>query len=313
MRKVTTASAGSVRSWGWSSSTVRHGTTSSCARTALSNHSKTQTPLAPPDQLYKALAADKALHAWASPDGIHWRPLREEPVITVGKFDSQNVSFWDQTRERYVAFYRAMRGPDDELTEEGPQLGLDDNGPARDVMTCTSADFLNWTEPQWLQYPGAPREQIYLNQIRAYERAPHLFVGFPGRFMAAREIEKGLPATEHPAYDYASITETLFMSSRDGLQFKRWGEAFIRPGPRRERWIYGATFPGYGLLTTPSAIEGMPHELSMYVNDGAAGVSAARHPDSGATVCASTASYRCTHPWMAAHFCRSRSSSTALR
>ena len=229
---------------------------------------KDANPACPPGQRYKALAADKALYAWASPDGIHWNPLRREPVITTGKFDSQNVAFWDSTRGRYAAFYRAMRGPDDEMTEEGPQLGLDDSGPARDVLTCTSPDFLDWTEPRWLRYPGAPREQIYLNQVRPYERAPHLFVGFPGRFMAAREIEKGLPATEHPAYACASIAETLFMSSRDGLHFRRWGEAFIRPGLRQERWIYGATFPGYGLLVTPSAIDGMPDELSIYVNDG---------------------------------------------
>ena len=162
-----------------------------------------------PDQRFKALAANGALHAWASPDGIRWAPMREDPVITLGKFDSQNVSFWDETRGRYVAFYRAMRGQNDEMTEDGPQLGIDDNGPARDVMTCTSPDFLDWTEPRWLQYPDSPREQIYLNQIRQYDRAPHLFVGFPGRFMAGREIEKGLPSAEHPASQYASISETL--------------------------------------------------------------------------------------------------------
>jgi len=229
---------------------------------------KDTNPNCRPEQRYKALPANGALHAWASPDGIRWTPMREEPVITLGKFDSQNVAFWDETRGHYVAFYRAMRGANDEMTEEGPQLGIDPNGPARDVMTCTSSDFLNWTEPQWLQYPGAEREQIYLNQIRPYYRAPYLFVAFPGRFMAAREIEKGLPATEHPAYQYASVTETLFMTSRDGLHFNRWGEAFIRPGLRKERWIYGATFPGYGLLVTKSDIDDMSDELSLYINDG---------------------------------------------
>jgi hypothetical protein len=86
--------------------------------------------------------------------------------------------------------------------------------------------------------------------------------------MAGREIEKELPITEHPAYKYASISETLFMTSRDGLHFKRWGEAFIRPGPRKERWIYGATFAHYGLLVTKPEAAGMPDELSLYVNDG---------------------------------------------
>ena len=229
---------------------------------------KDANPDCPPQAKYKALAANSALHAYASGDGIHWQTMRDKPIITKGYFDSQNVAFWDVTRDRYVAYYRETRGPNDEIRPEGPQLGLDDNGWARDVMTCTSTDFFNWTEPQWLQYPGAPREQLYLNQIQPYHRAPHLFVGFPGRFMAGREIEEGLPATEHPAYEKASMTETLFMTSRDGLHFNRWGEAFIRPGLRKERWIYAATFPNYGLLVTKSSIADMPDELSLYVNDG---------------------------------------------
>ena len=57
-------------------------------------------------------------------------------------------------------------------------------------------------------------------------------------------------------------------TSRDGLHFKRWGEAFIPPGPRKERWIYGASFPQYGLLVTKPHTEGMPDELSLYVYDG---------------------------------------------
>ena len=225
-----------------------------------------------PDETFKAVVAllrpVRGLYAYASADGVRWRRSRPKPIITKGYFDSQNVAFWDATRERYVAFFRETRGPNDEIHPEGPQLGLDDNGPARDVMTCTSPDFLNWSDPHWLQYPGAPREQIYLNQIQPYYRAPHIFVGFPGRFMAGREIEKGLPVTEHPAYEYASISETLLMTSRDGLHFKRWGEAFIRPGPRRERWIYGNTFAHHGLLVTEPAIPGMPDELSLYVTDG---------------------------------------------
>jgi len=225
------------------------------------------------EEQYKALVllekpTPQRLYAYASADGIHWRRMRDEPVITKGYFDSQNVAMWDSVRKRYVEFHREFRGWDDSVGRDGLQLGLDDKGWVRDVLTCTSPDFLNWTEPQWLQYPGAPREQIYYNQIRAYYRAPHIFVGFPGRFMAGREIEKGLPITELAAYKYGNISETLFMTSRDGVHFKRWGEAFIRPGPRKERWMYSNSFPNYGLLVTKPDTAGMPDELSLYVNDG---------------------------------------------
>ena len=160
---------------------------------------------------YKALAAMgepvAGLYGFASPDGVHWHKIRDEPLITRGKFDSQNVAFWDVTRDRYVAYYREMRGLNDEIRPEGPQLGLDDDGPARDVMTCTSSNFLDWTEPRWLRYPDAPREQISLNQVRPYYRNPHLFVGFPARFMAAREIQPNLPITEHPSYSHGAMVD----------------------------------------------------------------------------------------------------------
>ena len=233
---------------------------------------KDANPDCKPEQQYKALGClgERAggLYAYVSADAINWRLMTENPVITKGKFDSQNVAFWDTVRRRYVAFYREMRGWDDSIRPSGPQLGIDDKGQARDVMTCTSPDFRNWTGPRWLQYPGAPREQIYLNQIRPYYRAPHIFVGFPGRFMAGREIEKGLPITEHPSYKYGSICETLFMTSRDGVHFKRWGEAFVRPGLRKERWIYSNSFPTYGLVVTKPDTPSMPEELSLYVIDG---------------------------------------------
>ena len=225
-----------------------------------------------PRERYKALAElsepTKGLYAYASADGIAWRHPSDSAVITQGYFDSMNVAFWDTVRSRYVEFHRDTRGPDDSIRNDGPQLGYADDGWARDVLTCTSQDFQTWSEPQWLQYPDAPREQLYYNQIIPYDRAPHIFIGFPGRFMAAREIEKALPVASHPAFDHAGVSDTIFMTSRDGVSFKRWSEAFIRPGPRHDRWIYPHTFPCYGLLTTPSPIPDMPDELSIYIIDG---------------------------------------------
>jgi len=51
-------------------------------------------PAAKPDARYKAVTFVKGgLLPLGSPDGIHWTPLADKPVITRGAFDSQNLAF----------------------------------------------------------------------------------------------------------------------------------------------------------------------------------------------------------------------------
>lgn len=202
---------------------------------------KDANPNCKPDEKYKALASDKKLHAFRSPDGIHWSLLRDKPVITKGAFDSQNLAFWDSVRNRYVDFHRGFR------------KGV------RDIMTCTSSDFLDWTEPVWLEYPGAPREHLYTNQITPYYRAPHIFLGFPKRFMPSRKMAQ---------HRHGGVSDGVFMTSRDGLRFKRWGEAIIRPGLQKERWVNRNNMTAWGIIETKSAIAGTPDELSIYSSEG---------------------------------------------
>ena len=210
---------------------------------------KDANPVCPPEYRYKALTLGKGgLVALGSPDGIHWSMLQEKPVITKGAFDSMNLAFWDSTRQCYVEFHRNFR------------KGI------RDIMTSTSADFLHWSEPVWLEYPGAANEQLYTNGILPYERAPHLYMGFPVRYMASRPAAyvpyKGVRA------DMNGITDALFMTSRDGLRFHRWGEALIRPGLQSDCWVTRNNYPAWGLVHTKSdSPEGLP-ELSLYATEG---------------------------------------------
>ena len=193
-------------------------------------------PKCKPDEKYKALGGGP-LKAFKSPDGIHWSLMQEEPVITNGDFDSQNLAFWDSVRGRYVDFHRKSR--------DG----------YRDIMTCTSDDFLHWSEPVFLEYPGSLKEHLYTNQITPYCRAPHLFFGFPKRFLPSRSV---LP--DH----LPGVSDGLLMTSRDGLHFKRWGEAFIRPGLQRERWGHRNNLTAWGIVATKSDIPNAPEELSIY-------------------------------------------------
>jgi len=201
---------------------------------------KDTNPNCRPEQRYKAFGSIRGgLVAFASPDGIRWQPIRDEPVITEGAFDSQNLAFWDEVRGRYVDFHRGFR-----------------NG-VRDIMTCTSDDFVHWTEPQWLDFGDAPYEHLYTNAAVPYYRAPHIFLGFPKRFLPSRQ-----KVLDHP---YPGVSDGVLMTSRDGGErWRRWQEGFLRPGPMRERWWQRNNGIAWGVLVTKPPRPGMPDELSLY-------------------------------------------------
>ena len=83
---------------------------------------------------------------------------------------------------------------------------------------------------------------------------------------------RALPELEHRLYRGAinerygaAITETLFMASRDGVEFKRWNSAFLRPGIERPgTWHYGHQYVAWQLVPTKSTLAGAPDELSLY-------------------------------------------------
>lgn len=204
-------------------------------------------PNCPADEKYKGLAGigDTKLYGYASADGIHWRQIGDSPVITKGAFDSQNLAFWDVQRGMYVSYYRTYR------------FGK------RAIQIATSPDFRTWSDPKWLEYDkDSPNVELYTNSIFPYDRAPGMYVGFPKRFTAGRcsiydELGRrpgALPGT----------SDAVFMSSRDGQNFKLWGEAFLRPGLQHERWINRNNMTAWGYVVTKSDIPGCPDEISLY-------------------------------------------------
>ena len=117
----------------------------------------------------------------------------------------------------------------------------------RAIGTFASKDLITWEEPQFLQYPeGTPQEHLYTNAIQPYFRAPHLFIGFPTRF---------LPKGER--------VEPIFMSSRDGLNFRRFNDAVIPETAPQDRSGNRSNYMTWGLLSLP----GKPDELSVYATE----------------------------------------------
>jgi hypothetical protein len=224
-------------------------------------------PGCPADEKFKAVGGVQktGLLLFKSPDAIHWTKVSDKPIFTGGTLDSMNTVCWDAERNRYVLYFRAFAGG-----ELGKGLRL--------IGMAHSPDLHSWSEPVLLEYPGSPPQQMYTNQIAPYLRAPHIWMGFPTRYVdrpmtdQLRSLEPtALRAELTAAYARigSDLTDGVFMSSRDGVRFRRWDEAFLRPGPQAEgRWMYGDNYQNYGLYETKSSTAGAPNEISMLFSEG---------------------------------------------
>lgn len=234
---------------------------------------KDDNPAAPADARYKAIlrsAGPKGLLPFKSPDGIHWSPMSDAPVITDGAFDSQNLAFWDAASGVYRAYWRYFTAGTTDEKNWKPE-------GHRAIRTATSKDFIHWENQHDLSYVDSPSEQLYTNQVKPYYRAPHLLIGFPTRYTERGWSDSMRALPELPNREWrakaslrygTAITEGLFMASRDGVLFKRWNEAFVPPGIEREgTWNYGQQYIAWQVLQTKSDLEGAPDELSLYAGE----------------------------------------------
>lgn len=261
---------------------------------------KDANPNAAPDAKYKAWAVSfprrdgsasrkghgpevpDGLQPLQSADGIHWTPMSDGPVISDGLLDSQNLAFWDSVRGEYRDYHRnehhiAKTGEEPYAAHKvGDALRGSRYG--RDLLTATSTDFIHWSEPEYVNYTQGRTDEIYNNAIEPYFRAPHIFVGFPTRYIhrSWSEAIEDLPELAHRRLRAnvserlgSALTDGMFMSSRDGQTFNLWPESFIRPGLRpQDNWFYGDGYPGWGMVTTKSIFAGAPDELSIYISEG---------------------------------------------
>ena len=204
-----------------------------------------------PDARFKALAGVPeagGLYAMASPDGMDWRLLSDEPVMTDGEFDSLNTSFWDTELGCYVVYYRKWVWRD-RAASDG----------TRSVARALSDDFVTWRDHEMLDFGDGPGdgsgdpslEQFYTNAIRPYDRDPGLYLGFPKRLMPFRK--------RHPEHPEPGLSDAVMVASRDGLHFpRRFREAFVRPGLDQRNWTER------NIMFAPGMVRTSPTEYSMY-------------------------------------------------
>ena len=110
-------------------------------------------------------------------------------------------------------------------------------------------DFSNW----WQRYKANVNEPVREAwEDHTWFRPAHLalsYVTYPFNVLTS-------VATTTAGFEKApTITDAVFMTSRDGLHFRRWSEAFLRPGPRQSgSWVYGDNMIFWGLVETASAL-----------------------------------------------------------
>lgn len=245
---------------------------------------KDGNPACSPDARYKAVARiagafggdtgkGPGLGCFLSPDGLHFRP--GWLLTRAGAFDSLNLAFWDATRGEYHCYFRGFHRVE---AERNGDLNV------RDIRHMVSKDFRVWSEPKTIDFRGPTGEvgedyPLYTNVVQPYPRAPHLFVGFPSRYVERKAWTPTfdrLPGVENRRYRSGktprhglTVTDCVFMMTRDGQRFHREDDAFMRPGPENPlNWVYGDCYPSWGLPRVAARRPGGDPELAFYTFEG---------------------------------------------
>lgn len=171
------------------------------------------------DERYKAIGGigGTGLHVFASPDGIHWKRLVDGPVMTKGTFDSINIAFWNPHTKLYHCYSRyfhIFHRLDFALTNNmfhGEYIG------SRAIQSCTSTDFIHWTDPVPNEYVDGIVENLYTNATTPVPGAEHIMVSFPMRYHDFRK-----KMTEADGYTKSGgLSDAILMTSRNGIHWDR--------------------------------------------------------------------------------------------
>ncbi len=245
---------------------------------------KDDNPACPPEHRYKAVMScpdvtgyvnddpEKSRHGLickVSADGIHFENYC---VISQGyAYDSQNSVHWNPHAGKYYCYFREFHKKPDM-----PGSTLNET-MVRGILVSESEDFLHWSDPVPLNFGGAEDYPLYTNCVMAYPYDTRYYIGFPTRYVERKGWtanydrlcgagRRRMRMEMEPRLGIA-VTDCVFMSSRDNVNWYRFDEACLTPGPEYAgNWVYGDCYPAIGgLVETPGRFAGEPDELSIYV------------------------------------------------
>lgn len=219
-----------------------------------------------------------------SSDGIHFDRDKAFLVDEGGYYDSIACCFWDNETKKYRLYIREYYLPDEykNMFKSAKDEASYTYYRKRGIAYMESTDCKNWSKRKMIAFTNEVIDaELYENKIQPYYRAPHMYIGFPTRYNGrCYNGQRGWPKNmdemcgkeaRQKRYEKedrfgVATTDCIFISSRDGENFYRHDEAFMRPGPENgTNWKYGDRYPAWGLIETPSPIEGEQNEISMLV------------------------------------------------
>jgi len=181
-------------------------------------------PTAAPEERYKIIHGDRHLPyvppkpygtygklcGAVSPDGIHWTPLDENPIMN-WYCDAPNVAFWDDSLEKYVAYVR-----DNDWAVQPPRRArseTDDVKPMerfRRIGRSETNDFRHWPGPEMVlacDDEDPLYTDLYNSATIKYPYAANAYFIFAA-----------------PFYHLHDTVDIQLAVSRDGVEWRRAGD-----------------------------------------------------------------------------------------
>ncbi len=209
-------------------------------------------PGAKPDERYKMIArtwgaARTELVGFLSPDGLKWRPVETNPLLTEGPFDSHNILLWDDEAGCFVTYLRGV-----DTSSKGTF-----KGGVRAVRRSVSRDFRRWSKPEIVlaRDRDDPLDlHFYTNAAVKYSRAARAYLMFPMVLYSTRK---------YPTAPFDGLSDVVFAVSRNGITWRRqFRRPFLSPGLDERNWVDRNPMMGAGVVeTSPTEISMIAQEL----------------------------------------------------
>ncbi len=180
-----------------------------------------------------------------SPDGIHWTPSDEKPVMPFYPHDHPRAkigvgdivdAFHDPIRHRYGALIK-LQAMESDGWKAGPRAG---KSYRRLVGASFSDDFVHWAKP-WRVIVPEPRDEGLLEFYGAggtIARGP-LLISF------VRMLHDDY--SPEPGGEPTGIGYTTLATSRDGVHWQRHNDIFFDRNPQPGTWDRAMTWVGGAL------------------------------------------------------------------